>query len=181
MRPTNFLRGFVACAAISLLAGCGSNGSPSISTLHQFSKRARVSDGVRVHRCPAWCRFKSPSTASLFPTAAIDGVNFLQNPQTIDFARYNGLQTLLDFNSVPAGTYNTVTRFSLSKPDYFLCQPQHRNTSRVAHHPHRQQCDAHKSDRDSAVQLANSFTVTAGQAAGLRMDFDLRQIDPDRL
>jgi len=28
---------------------------------------------------------------------------------TVDFARYNGLQTLLDMNDVPIGTYTSVS------------------------------------------------------------------------
>ena len=35
-------------------------------------------------------------------------VSLLNGAQTVDFARYNGLSTLLDFNSIPAGTYTTA-------------------------------------------------------------------------
>ena len=36
-------------------------------------------------------------------------VSLLSSAQTVDFARYNGLQTLLDMGSVPAGSYNSVS------------------------------------------------------------------------
>ncbi len=36
-------------------------------------------------------------------------VQLLSSPATVDFARYNGLQTLLDLGNVPAGTYNSVS------------------------------------------------------------------------
>lgn len=36
-------------------------------------------------------------------------VQLLSGSPTIDFARYNGLQTLLDMNDIPAGTYNSVS------------------------------------------------------------------------
>ncbi|MGC2249034.1 MAG: DUF4382 domain-containing protein, partial [Acidobacteriaceae bacterium] len=101
-----------------------------------------------------------------------NGVDILQNAQTIDFARYNGLQTLLDFNSVPAGTYNTVT-VSLSNPiisyvNLSTATPPASPTITTVN-------NATLTNPTVTVQLANSFTVTAGQAAGLRMDFDLRQ------
>jgi hypothetical protein len=47
---------------------------------------------------------------------SIDAINstgasvpLLSGTPTVDFARFNGLQTLLDLNDVPAGTYNSVT------------------------------------------------------------------------
>ncbi|MGA8290558.1 MAG: DUF4382 domain-containing protein, partial [Acidobacteriaceae bacterium] len=85
---------------------------------------------------------------------------------------YNGLQTLLDFNSVPAGTYNTVT-VSLSNPiisyvNLSTATPPASPTITTVN-------NATLTNPTVTVQLANSFTVTAGQAAGLRMDFDLRQ------
>ena len=36
-------------------------------------------------------------------------VSILNGAQTVDFARFNGLSTLLDFNSIPTGTYTTAT------------------------------------------------------------------------
>ncbi|HLY43310.1 MAG TPA: DUF5666 domain-containing protein [Terracidiphilus sp.] len=36
------------------------------------------------------------------------GVDLMSGSPTVDFARFNGLQTLLDMNNVPAGTYNCV-------------------------------------------------------------------------
>jgi hypothetical protein len=101
-----------------------------------------------------------------------NGVDILQSAQTIDFARYNGLQTLLDFNSVPAGTYNTVT-VSLSNPvisyvNLSSATPPTPPTITTVN-------NATLTNSTVTVQLPNSFTVTAGQAAGLKMDFDLRQ------
>lgn len=36
------------------------------------------------------------------------GVSLMSGSPTVDFARFNGLQTLLDMNDVPAGTYHCV-------------------------------------------------------------------------
>jgi hypothetical protein len=35
-------------------------------------------------------------------------VTVTTGPQTVDFAKLNGLHTLLDLNTIPAGTYDTV-------------------------------------------------------------------------
>src|SRR5262244_3223686 len=35
-------------------------------------------------------------------------VNLLNGPQTVDFAKLNGLRSLLDLENVPAGTYNSA-------------------------------------------------------------------------
>jgi len=36
-------------------------------------------------------------------------VPLISGTPTVDFARFNGLQTLLDMNDVPVGTYNSVS------------------------------------------------------------------------
>lgn len=36
-------------------------------------------------------------------------VQLLSSPATVDFARYNGLQTLMEMGNVPAGTYNQIS------------------------------------------------------------------------
>src|ERR1700721_2188775 len=38
-----------------------------------------------------------------------NSVPLLSGTPTVDFARYNGLQTLLDMNDVPVGTYTSVS------------------------------------------------------------------------
>ncbi len=51
-------------------------------------------------------------TAKIQSIEAIDSnnnsVNLLSGTPAVDFARYNGLQTLLDMNDVPAGTYTQI-------------------------------------------------------------------------
>ena len=171
MRSTNFLREFVTCAAISLLAGCGSNGSPSSSTSTNSQSAPVFLMGTDAP-LPGVVSFQVTINNVTLSNGGNNGVDILQNAQTIDFARYDGLQTLLDFNSVPAGTYNTVT-VSLSSPvisyvNLSTATPPAPPTITTVN-------NATLTNSTVTVQLANSFTVTAGQAAGLRMDFDLRQ------
>lgn len=171
MRSTNFLREFVTCAAISLLAGCGSNGSPSSSTSTNSQSAPVFLMGTDAP-LPGVVSYQVTINNVTLSNGGNNGVDILQNAQTIDFARYDGLQTLLDFNSVPAGTYNTVT-VSLSSPvisyvNLSTATPPAPPTITTVN-------NATLTNSTVTVQLANSFTVTAGQAAGLRMDFDLRQ------
>ena len=42
-------------------------------------------------------------------TSGGTSVNLMSGTPTVDFARFNGLQTLLDLNDVPEGTYDSVT------------------------------------------------------------------------
>lgn len=171
MRPNNFLRGFFACAAVALMVGCGSNGSPSSSTSTSSQSAPVFLTGTDAP-LPSVVSFQVTINSVTLSNGGNNGVDILQNAQTVDFARYNGLQTLLDFNSVPAGTYNTVT-VSLSSPvisyvNLSTATPPAPPTITTAN-------NATLTNSTVTVQLPNSFTVTAGQAAGLRMDFDLRQ------
>jgi len=53
----------------------------------------------------------------------------LSGTQTVDFARLNGLRTLLDINTIPAGTYTSVT-VTLANPQigYLNVNPPARPT-----------------------------------------------------
>jgi hypothetical protein len=96
-------------------------------------------------------------------------VPLMSGQPTVDFARYNGLQTLLDMNDVPAGTYNSVTVSLGTGTIGYL------NTSAGA--------------APTIATEAASFTTTSvnvpldkplvvqqgGSPAGLRVDFDLRK------
>ena len=68
---------------------------------------ALPSSSARMLRCPPSPRF--PCSASV---NAIDAkgntVSLISGTPTVDFARYNGLQSLIDMNDVPAGTYTSV-------------------------------------------------------------------------
>ncbi len=41
-------------------------------------------------------------------TASGSSASLVSGTPTVDFARFNGLQTLLDMNDIPAGTYTSV-------------------------------------------------------------------------
>ncbi len=96
-------------------------------------------------------------------------VPLMSGQPTVDFARYNGLQTLLDMNDVPAGTYDQVT-ISLGTGSIGYL-----NTSGGG---------APTIQTEAATFTTTSVNVTLdkplvvqqnGSPAGLRVDFDLRK------
>lgn len=106
-------------------------------------------------------------------TSSGTSVPLLSGTPTVDFARFNGLQTLLDMNDVPAGTYDSVSITLGSGTIGYL------NTSGSA--PTIQTEAATFTNSTVNVTLANPLVVTTGGApVGLRVDFDLKDsIDVD--
>jgi hypothetical protein len=95
-------------------------------------------------------------------------VSILNGAQTVDFARFNGLNTLLDFNSIPAGTYTTATiTLGSANLSYLFTAPPAAPT--IASE------GATLTQSVVTINLANPFVVNAGNMDALRFDFDLRQ------
>jgi hypothetical protein len=95
-------------------------------------------------------------------------VSILNGAQTVDFARFNGLSTLLDFNSIPAGTYTTAT-ITLGSATIGYLNTQPPLAPAIATTP------ATLSQPVVTINLASPFVVNAGDMDALRLDFDLRQ------
>ncbi|MDE3104478.1 MAG: DUF4382 domain-containing protein [Acidobacteriota bacterium] len=93
-------------------------------------------------------------------------VSLLSGSPTVDFARFNGLQTLLDINDVPVGTYNTVTITLGTATIGYL------NTTAGAA-PSIQTQNANLSTNTVNVTLATPLVISQSSPVGLRMDFDL--------
>ncbi len=95
-------------------------------------------------------------------------VSLLSGSPTVDFARFNGLQTLLDMNDVAVGTYSKVTitlgTATIGYLDTSTAEPT------IKTEP------ATLSTSTIDVTLPNPMVVAqAGAPVGLRMDFDLRK------
>ena len=85
---------------------------------------------------------------------------------SVDFARFNGLQTLLDANDIPVGTYSSVTISLGAGTIGYL------NTATPP--PAIATMAAVYTNPSVTIQLANPLVVTNGNApVGLRIDFDL--------
>jgi len=97
------------------------------------------------------------------------GVSLLSGTPTVDFARFNGLQTLIDMNDVAPGTYNCVS-ITLGPATLGYLDTSSGGaptiTSEAATLP----------TAPLTYPLANPMVVAqAGAPVGLHMDFDLRK------
>lgn len=95
-------------------------------------------------------------------------VSLISGAPTVDFARFNGLQTLLDMNDVPAGTYTSATITLGAGTIGYL------DTTQTP--PAISTMAATYTNSTVTVTLPKPLTIaTGGAPAGLRVDFDLAQ------
>jgi hypothetical protein len=100
--------------------------------------------------------------------ASGNSVSLVSGSPTVDFARYNGLQSLMDMNDVPAGTYTSV------KITLGAAQLSYLNTTSGA--PTITTETATLTTSTVNVTLATPLVVTqAGAPVGLRLDLNLRK------
>jgi hypothetical protein len=106
-------------------------------------------------------------------------VSILSGTQTVDFARLNGLHTLLDLNAISAGTYSNVN-VTLANPQIAYLNV----TSPQTTPPTRPTIITLNGTTTPAVTLTQSMVsinlssplvVNSGDIIGLSFDFDLRQ------
>jgi hypothetical protein len=95
-----------------------------------------------------------------------NSVPLVSGSPTVDFARYNGLQTLLDLNAVPVGTYNSV-QIVLGTATIGYLNTQAGTAPSVQTEP------ATLSTSTVNVTLTNPLVVSQTEPVGLRVDFDL--------
>ncbi len=93
-------------------------------------------------------------------------VPLLSGSPTVDFARYNGLQTLLDLNAVPVGTYTSV-QITLGTATIGYLDTQAGSAPTVQTEP------AVLSASTVNVTLPTPLIVSQAGPVGLRVDFDL--------
>jgi hypothetical protein len=95
-------------------------------------------------------------------------VPLLSGSPTVDFARYNGLQTLLDLNAVPVGTYNSIN-VTLGSATLGYLSTQQGSAPTIQTEP------AVLSQSTVQVTLPQPLIVSQLEPVGLRVDFDLRK------
>jgi hypothetical protein len=112
-----------------------------------------------------------------------DGVNppvsVLSGTQTVDFARLNGLHTLLDLNTIPAGTYTSVT-VTLANPQISylnVANPPTNPPTRPTITTLNSQSTPPVTLTQSSVtlNLAQPLVVSPNNIIGLAFEFDLRK------
>ena len=112
---------------------------------------------------PVWIE-----TINAVDTATKTSQSLLASPVQVDFARFNGLQTLLNIESVPVGTYNQiVVTLGTAQIGYLAVT--------AGTPPSIQTMPATLTTSIITKTLLFPLTVTAAEPIGVRMDFDLHK------
>jgi hypothetical protein len=156
----------LALAASSLLAaGCGDSISGDTVT-------SNVSGPAFVVGTDAPMASVTSFAVQIMSVNAINvsggSVSLVSGTPTVDFARYNGLQTLLDMNDVPVGTYTSIAITLGPATIGFLNTPS-------GSAPTIQTEAATLSTSTINYTLPAPLIVTQAAPVGLRLDFDLRK------
>jgi len=108
------------------------------------------------------------SSIEAVDTSTGASAQLLSGPATIDFARYDGLQTLIDINSVPVGTYDQIVISIGPNPSlgYLLTS---------AGNPPSIQYMTPTLTTSTITKNLRPFMVSAAEPVGIRMDFDLHR------
>ncbi len=111
-------------------------------------------------------------TVQVMSINAIDtggnSVPLLSGSPTVDFARFNGLQTLLDMNDVPVGTYNSiVVTLGPATIGYLNTTPGSAPTIQTE--------TATLTNSTITSTLATPLVVTQAVPVGIHLDFNLRK------
>lgn len=101
-------------------------------------------------------------------TATGTSVPLLSGSPTVDFARFNGLQTLLDMNDVPVGTYTSIT-VTLGPATLGYLNTVAGAAPTIATEP------ATLSTSTITTTLATPLVVAQTGPVGLHFDFDLHK------
>jgi Domain of unknown function (DUF4382)/Domain of unknown function (DUF5666) len=111
-------------------------------------------------------------TVQVMSINAIDSsgnsVPLLSGTPTVDFARFNGLQTLLDMNDVPVGTYNSVAITLGTATIGYL-------STQAGTAPTIQTEAATLTTPTVNITLASPLIVAQSAPVGLHLDFNLRK------
>jgi hypothetical protein len=157
---------FVLTVATLLIAGCGSSGN--IPTNNNTQTVTGSSFVVGTDAPLASVISFNVQVAITATDTNGNTVQLTSGSPAVDFARFNGLQTLIDMNDVPVGTYSSVAITLSNGTIGYL------DTSTAE--PAIQSMTANITNPTVTYTLSNPMIVTqAGAPVGLHMDFDLRK------
>ena len=170
MNPEKWWSGVLALALITFISGCGMSKPPNQIQAQSGSVFITGTDAP----LPSVVSFQVDITGLSVSDGTNPPVSVLNGTQTVDFARLNGLRTLLDINTIPAGTYTSVTA-TLANPQigYLNVNPPTRpslSTLNGTTSP-----AATLTTSSLTIPLATPLVVSTGNIIGLIFEFDLRK------
>lgn len=179
MNARKWLSGLFALALIGFASGCqsGSMNTPVVQPPQQQTGTIFISGSDAP--LPSVVSFKVVISGISVAEGSSTPVTVTTGPQTVDFAKLNGLHTLLDLNTIPAGTYDTVI-VSLATPeiDYLnVTNPQTNPPTRptISSLNATSTPPATLSTSTVTLSLSNPLIVNMGDVIGLRFEFNIRK------
>jgi hypothetical protein len=179
MNSKKWFFGISLCALLVFGVGCG-GGSTSITPP---SSNGQQSGMVFVTGTdaplPSVVSFQVDITGIAVSDCTSTPVSVFSGTQTVDFARLNGLRTLLDINTIPAGTYGCVA-VTLANPQIGYLNVPNPQTNPPTR-PSVVTLDGQSTPPVTLTQsqvnitLANPLVVSANNVIGLAFEFDLRK------
>ncbi len=159
-------------AATLVMAGCSTQGG-STSTSNPASETGPSflvgTDAPMASVVSFAVQVESVTTTD----ASGNTVSLISGTPTVDFARFNGLQTLLDMNDVAVGSYSNIS-ITLGSGTIGYLQTQSGSAPTIQTMAVTYPNSA--STYTYTTTLANPIVVTqAGSPVGLHVDFDLRK------
>jgi len=175
-RLVKFLPATIAVAlfgAALVLAGCSSGtgmGSTTTTTTTETGPSFVIGTDAPMASVVSFSVQLQSVTAT---DSSGNSVSLIGGAPTVDFARFNGLQTLLDMNDVNAGTYSNIS-VTLGSGTIGYLQMQAGSAPAIATMPVTYPNGA--STYTYTATLANPIVAAQnGTPAGLHLDFDLRK------
>jgi hypothetical protein len=159
-------------AGALIVAGC-SNGTPASSTTTTAAETGPSFVVGTDAPMASVVSFSVPIESATATDNNGNSVSLVSGTPTVDFARYNGLQTLLDMNDVAAGTYSNVS-ITLGAATIGYLNVQSGSAPSIqtmaATYPNG------ASTYTYTTTLTNPLVVAqGGSPAGLHLDFDLHK------
>ncbi|MGA8937847.1 MAG: DUF4382 domain-containing protein, partial [Acidobacteriaceae bacterium] len=165
----SFFTTLTLCIIAILCVGCGTsatNSTSSTSTSNAVTAPAFIiaTDAP----LPSVTSFSVQIQSIDAVTADGTSVPLLSGSPTVDFARFNGLQTLLDMNDVPIGTYNSIV-ITLGPSTLGYLDLVSGAAPTIATEP------ATLTTSTITTTLASPLVVAQSGPVGIHLDFDLRK------
>src|SRR5215475_366114 len=178
MNPKKWLGTIAGILALGVgLTGCGGSASSSTSTTTTAENGQVFVNGTDAPLASV-VSFQVDVTGMTVSDGTSTPVAVLNGTQTVDFARLDGLHTLLDLNTIPAGTYTSVNMTFANPQIVFMnvTNPQTNPPTRPTITTLNTTTSPAASLTQSSVtvNLTNPLTVSADAVIGLAFDFDLK-------
>jgi hypothetical protein len=177
MNARKWLSGLFASALVAFAVGCGAGNMMTTPMMQTQSGTVFVSGSDAP--LPGVVSFKVVISGISVAQGMGTPVTVTTGPETVDFARLNGLHTLVDLNTIPAGTYDTVI-VTLATPeiDYLnVTNPQTTPPTRptISSLTSTTTPPATLSTSTVTISLSSPLIVNAGDVIGLGFEFDIRK------